>query len=92
MTGFIVAYFSLALLVALIAEPALARVQKPQHLGATIIKVDRKSREFGFVIVRDERGQNHQIACEKTFFCRYKKGRKVQIVKLANDDFWRILT
>lgn len=57
---------------------------------AKVIRVNKyESREYDFIIVRDEYGDDHQIACRKQYRSRFGRGCSVQIFR-SKDGIWRI--
>lgn len=63
---------------------------KSEQLSATILKIDKSSsREFYFILVRDERGQIHEIRTQRSFICPFRRGQNIEIFN-SGGDFWRI--
>lgn len=78
------------ILIAITFAPAFARGSKSEQLSAKILKIDKwSSPEFYFILVRDERGQIHEIRAQRSFICPFRRGQNIEIFN-SGGDFWRI--
>lgn len=82
--------FGFCYIIGLVIRHSSAQNSREEQRTARVIRVNRyESPEYDFIIVRDEYGQEHQIACRKQYRSQFGRGYSVQIFR-SRDGIWRI--